>query len=700
MAHKFKTIPRDISWLSFNARVLQEAADPSVPLRERIRFLGIFSNNLDEFFRVRVAALKRMVEFGNKKGKINMHLESNPDKILQEIQMLVLNQQSEFNRIWEGILEELKNEKIFLVTEKELTKEQKEFVRRYYEDEVSANVIPLMIESIPNFPFLRDKSIYLGVMMWKKDSLLKRKYALIEIPSRVLGRFIILPSPSIGEHHIILLEDVIRFNLPEIFSYFGYDQYQSNIFKVTRDAEIDIDTDVATSLIQKIEKGLKNRRKGKPVRFVYDREMDPGLLEYLIRRMNLAKRDNLIPGGRIHNFRHFMDFPESVFKQQKQKRNSIDHPLVLDRRVSDVIMERDVMLHFPYHYFNPVIDLLREAAIDPAVTSIRITCYRLAEQSRIINALINAVRNGKQVTVMLELSARFDEEANLEWKERLEDEGVKVLIGVPGMKVHAKLCIIKKRMNDRSVQYGFVSTGNLNEKTARLYADHCLLTSNQKIMADVNRIFNFLEQPKTGEHWLRQCKTIIPSPIGTRRFISKQIMHEIKNAKRKKPAQITLKMNSLSDQELIEQLHEAAKAGVEIRLIVRGIFCMLSENSKFKKKINAISIIDEYLEHARVWVFHNGGKEKVYISSADWMVRNLDHRIEATCPVTEESVKNELMDILNIQLSDTVKARILNNELNNEYVKAGKGKKKIRSQIETYQYLYKKTLTHSETGSH
>lgn len=700
MAHKFKTIPRDISWLSFNARVLQEAADPSVPLRERIRFLGIFSNNLDEFFRVRVAALKRMVEFGNKKGKINMHLESNPDKILQEIQMLVLNQQSEFNRIWEGILEELKNEKIFLVTEKELTKEQKEFVRRYYEDEVSANVIPLMIESIPNFPFLRDKSIYLGVMMWKKDSLLKRKYALIEIPSRVLGRFIILPSPSIGEHHIILLEDVIRFNLPEIFSYFGYDQYQSNIFKVTRDAEIDIDTDVATSLIQKIEKGLKNRRKGKPVRFVYDREMDAGLLEYLISRMNLAKRDNLIPGSRIHNFRHFMDFPESVFKQQKQKRNSIDHPLVLDRRVSDVIMERDVMLHFPYHYFNPVIDLLREAAIDPAVTSIRITCYRLAEQSRIINALINAVRNGKQVTVMLELSARFDEEANLEWKERLEDEGVKVLIGVPGMKVHAKLCIIKKRMNDRSVQYGFVSTGNLNEKTARLYADHCLLTSNQKIMADVNRIFNFLEQPKTGEHWLRQCKTIIPSPIGTRRFISKQIMHEIKNAKRKKPAQITLKMNSLSDQELIEQLHEAAKAGVEIRLIVRGIFCMLSENSKFKKKINAISIIDEYLEHARVWVFHNGGKEKVYISSADWMVRNLDHRIEATCPVTEESVKNELMDILNIQLSDTVKARILNNELNNEYVKAGKGKKKIRSQIETYQYLYKKTLTHSETGSH
>ena len=309
MANKFKTIPRDISWLSFNARVLQEAADPSVPLRERIRFLGIFSNNLDEFFRVRVAALKRMVEFGNKKDKINMHLEANPDRILEDIQMLVLNQQSEFNRIWEGIFEELKKEKIFLVTEKELNKEQQEFVRKYYEDEVSSNVIPLMIESIHSFPFLRDKSIYLGVVMWKNDSLLKRKYAVIEIPSRVLGRFLILPSPSAEEHYIILLEDIIRFNLPEIFSYFGYDHYQSNIFKVTRDAEIDIDNDVSTSLIQKIEKGLKNRRKGKPVRFVYDREMDPGLLEYLIRRMNLSKRDNLIPGGRIHNCRHFMDFP-------------------------------------------------------------------------------------------------------------------------------------------------------------------------------------------------------------------------------------------------------------------------------------------------------------------------------------------------------------------------------------------------------
>jgi len=701
MSHKIKIIPRDISWLSFNARVLQESADPTVPLRERIRFLGIFSNNMDEFFRVRVATLKRMVQFANKKekAKLNMHMEIDAEKILVDILTTVLNQQSEFNRIWEGILAELKDQKIFLVTEKELNKEQQEFVRKYYEDEASANVIPLMIESIPEFPYLRDKSIYLGVVMWKKDSPQKRKYALIEIPSRVMGRFIILPSPDPAQHHIILLEDAVRFNLPKIFSYFGYDHYQANIFKVTRDAEIDIDNDISTPIIQKIEKGLKNRRKGKPVRFVYDREMDAGLLEYLIRRMNLSKRDDLLPGGRIHNFRHFMDFPDSVFPEVKKKRKSIDHPMLTDRRVSDVILEKDVMLHFPYHYFNPVIDLLVEAAIDPDVLSIKITCYRLASQSKIINALINAVRNGKHVTVMLELRARFDEEANLDWKERLEDEGVKVLIGIPNMKVHAKLCVIKKRGETRTTQYGFVSTGNLNEKTARLYADHCLLTSNQKIMADINRIFTYIEHPKDNEHLLKQCKTIIPSPVSTRKAIEKLIHHEIRNAKKGKQATITLKMNSISDELLIEQLNEAARAGVEIKLVIRGIFCMLSQNPKFKKNVTALSIVDEYLEHARVWVFHNGGKQKVYISSADWMLRNIEHRIEATCPVTDEAIKEELIDILNIQLNDNVKARILNNQLDNEYVR-NKSRKKIRSQNETHQYLYKKTITHIETGSH
>lgn len=684
MANPKKTIPRDISWLAFNGRVLQEAADETVPLWERIRFLGIFSNNLDEFFRVRVATLKRMIEFGS---KAKMHLEQNPEKILEEIQMTVLNQQSEFNRIWEGILEEMKEQKIFLISEKDLNTEQQQFVQRYYDEEVSQNVIPLMIESIPDLPYLRDKSIYLGVVMSKKESALKRMYSIIEVPTRVQSRFVVLPSPD-DEHHIILLEDVIRFNLPEIFSYFGYDQYHSGVFKVTKDAEIDLDSDISTTLIQKIEKGLKNRRKGKPVRFIYDKEMDPGLLEFLIRKFNLTKRDNIIPGGRIHNFREFMDFPRDIFTHKSKRRRPFHHPALIENRVTDVVLEKDVMLHFPYHSFNPVIDLLREAAIDPDVTSIKITAYRLARQSRIINALINAVRNGKQVTVMLELRARFDEEANLEWKKTLEDEGVKVLIGIPNMKVHAKICVIRKRVQDKIVQYGFISTGNLNESTAKVYADHCLLTSKADIMADANRIFNYIEHYKTGNHFLKACKTIIPSPGIVRKEIIKMIHTEVKAALRGNPARITAKMNSLSDQEIISELYDAAKAGVEINLIIRGIFCMVTDDIKFDKPIKALSIVDEYLEHARVWIFHNGGREKIFISSADWMVRNIDHRVEATCPIFDESIKKELKDIINIQLHDNVKARRLNNNLANEYVEADGVQ--VRSQIETYNYLHNK----------
>lgn len=684
MANPKKTIPRDISWLAFNGRVLQEAADETVPLWERIRFLGIFSNNLDEFFRVRVATLKRMIQYGN---KAKMHMEVNPEKILEEIQTTVLNQQSEFNRIWENILEEMKEQKIFLVSEKDLNPEQQQFVQRYYDEEVSQNVIPLMIESIPDLPYLRDKSIYLGVVMSKKESALKRMYSIIEVPTRVQSRFVVLPSPD-NEHHIILLEDVIRFSLPEIFSYFGYDQYQSGVFKVTRDAEIDIDNDISTTLIQKIEKGLKNRRKGKPVRFIYDKEMDPGLLEFLIRKFNLTKRDNIIPGGRIHNFREFMDFPRDIFTHKSKRRRPFYHPALNEHRVTDVVLQKDVMLHFPYHSFNPVIDLLREAAIDPDVTSIKITAYRLAKQSKVVNALINAVRNGKQVTVMLELRARFDEEANLEWKKNLEDEGVKVLIGIPNMKVHAKMCVIRKRVQDKIVQYGFISTGNLNESTAKVYADHCLLTSNRDVMADANRIFNYIEHYKTGNHFLKACTTLIPSPGIVRREIIKMIHTEVKHALRGNPARITAKMNSLSDEEIISELYEAAKAGVEINLIIRGIFCMVTDDIKFDKPIKALSIVDEYLEHARVWIFHNGAREKIFISSADWMVRNLDHRVEATCPIFDESIKKELKDIINIQLYDNVKARRLDNDLGNEYVEADGVQ--VRSQIETYNYLHNK----------
>ena len=452
---------------------------------------------------------------------------------------------------------------------------------------------------------------------------------------------------------------------------------------------------MSTTFVEKIEKGLKNRRKGKPVRFVYDKEMDAGLLEYLIRRLNLNRKSNIIPGGRIHNFRHFMDFP-NIIKEKSTRKSAFTHPeLKSTMRVTDVVLNKDVLLNFPYHSFNALIDLLREAAMDPDVNSIKITAYRLASNSKIINALINAARNGKEVVVMLELKARFDEEANLEWKKILEEEGIKVLLGVPKMKIHAKLCIIKKRKGNTTVQYGFVSTGNLNESTSKVYSDHCLLTSNRNVMADINRIFRYLENWKAGTLPLQTCKTLLVCPNNMRREIVANINREIKFAKSGKPAQIILKVNSLSDDLLISKLYEAALAGVEINMIVRGIFCAIIENKKFKKQPTAISIVDEYLEHARVMMFHNGGKEKVYISSADWMVRNLDHRVEAAIPITDPKLQQELKDIIHIQLRDNVKARILNNELSNNYVPSN-GKKRIRSQIETFNYLNKKNPATSE----
>jgi len=687
---KQKVIARDISWLSFNARVLQEAADPSVPLRERIRFLGITSNNLDEFFRVRVAALKRLAEVEKKKGKV--YLDTSPEAILEEIQEKVIEQQKEFERTWNEILRELKKQKIFLIKDTQLNKEQQKFVTNYFNEEVRTNIVPLILENLQSFPVLNDKSIYLACKLSKADKSIPQRFALVSIPSRRLSRFLILPSKQ-GEHHIILLEDVIRFCLPHIFSFFGYDIFSSHIIKVTRDAEFDIDNDISTSLIQKIEKGLKNRKKGKPVRFVYDKEIDPSLLTYLVKRLGLLEKDNIIPGGRIHNFKDFIDFPESVFAQKNPRKKPFIHPSLKNtNRITDIVLQKDVLLNFPYHSFDSVTDFLREAAIDPEVVSIKITCYRLAPRSKIINALTNAVRNGKVVTVVLELKARFDEEANLEWKEELEEAGVNVLIGVHDMKVHAKLCLIKKRVNNQTIHYGFVSTGNMNERTARIYADHCLLTSDRNIMADVNRIFTYLEQPESRLHVLRSCKKLILCPTSLRKQIIEFIDKEIKTAKAKKPAAITVKLNSLSDVTLIDKLYEAAKSGVEIQLVIRGICCMLTENKHFKIPIHAISIVDEYLEHARIMVFHNNGKERVFISSADWMVRNLDYRVEATCPILEKGIQQELKDILQIQLSDNIKGRILNNSLSNQYVNP-RNTKKVRSQVETYNYLYRKLST-------
>jgi len=681
-------LPRDISWLSFNARVLQEANDSTVPLKDRIRFLGIFSNNLDEFFRVRVATLKRMHELGGQSKGAKMHLEEYPYEILNELLHIVLQQQSEFDRIWISIQLELRKNKIFLKNERQLTKDQRNFVVDYFEQEVRSNIIPLMVESLPEMPYLRDKSIYLGVVMRQKKSAYKQKYALIEVPSKSLGRFVLLPNPG-TETHIILLEDIIRVNLPYIFSYFGYDQFDAHLFKVTKDAEIDLDNDISTSLVEKMQKGLKKRRKGKPVRFVYDKEMDSGLLNFLTRKLKLDSKSSIIPGGRIHNFKHFMDFP-NVFPQSKKKASSFVHPeLKSSLRVTDVIQKKDVLLNFPFHSFGKIIDLLREAAIDPEVVSIRITAYRLASDSKVINALVNAARNGKKVEVMLELKARFDEEANLFWKSVLEEEGVRVIIGIPNMKVHAKVCVIKKRSGNKTVQYGFVSTGNLNEKSAHIYSDFCLLTANRSVMADINRIFFYLENPIAHKTALAECKTLMVSPVNMRNQINVLIDREIKEAKKGKPAIIILKLNSLSDISLVEKLYQASVAGVDVKLIIRGIYSLKRQLKKGQQHPYAISIVDQYLEHGRVMYFHQGGKDLIYISSADWMVRNLDHRVEAACPILDEQIKNEILDILKIQLADNVKSRILDENFHNNYV-SSQGRKKIRSQQETYNYLFKK----------
>lgn len=679
-------IARENSWLGFNARVLQEANDPTLPLKERIRFLGIYSNNRDEFFRVRVSLLKKLIKFNEKKSKY--YLGKNPQKILEHIHSVILRQQEDFNRIWKKIIADLKKQNVFLVDDKHLNVKQKVFIKNFFEQDISSSIVPLFIENMPLLPSFGDNSIFLGIVMQKKKGSFDQRFAIIEIPTKNHNRFVILPSAS-GVQNIMLLEDVIRFNLTNIFSHLGYTHFEAHMFKVTKDAEIGIDNDVSTTFIQKIERGLKNRRKAPAVRFLYDKRMNTELLELLIRKLNLTHRDSIIPGGYIRNFSDFIAFP-ALLPNSQPRPPPFEHPvLAKSLRVSDVILQQDILLHFPYHSFNSVIDLLREAAMDPDVKSIKITAYRLAPHSKICNALIYAVRNGKRVHVVLELRASFNEEANLKWKTKLEEEGVRVFVGIPNIKVHAKICVIKKQVGNRVDEFGFVGTGNLNEETALGYTDHFLLTSNPDIMADLNRIFKVLENP--GTTWKRRlggCKTLLVSPINMRQTLLTMINREIKCARAGEMAKIILNLNSLSDQKLIKKLYMAAAAGVEIKLIIRGIFCVRMDKQQFIQPITAISIVDEYLEHSRIWLFHNAGHEEIYISSADWMIRNLDYRVEVAVPIWDNALKNELKHVLKTKLSDNVKARLLDDELSNQYVPSVG--KRVHSQRAIYDYLKRK----------
>lgn len=690
MKHPGKQIfVRDLSWLSFNARVLQEAADPAVHLYDRLRFLGIFSNNLDEFFRVRVASLNRMVQLGK---KAKAHLEQNPDKILKEIQEVVMRQREEFDGIFHQIMAALAQQQIYLRDERSLTPAQQQFVQQYFAEKVRTHLVPLMIESIPKMPLLHDRSIYLACTLRSQQNRVVPRYALIEIPVPPLPRFIELPADD-GSQNLILLEDVIRYNLPAIFGPFGFDQFQSYIIKITRDAELDLDQDERNDLIEALAKSLKKRKSGRATRFVYDQHMDDGLLDYLTKRLQLSKRDHLVPGARIHNFKDFMDFPATLFPDYRKARRPFVHPLLQQPcRILKVLDRRDVMLHLPYHSFESIIDLLREAAIDPFVQRIKITCYRLAKNSRLVNALINAVRNGKEVTAILELRARFDEAANLRWKEILEEEGVKVVVGPPDYKVHAKLIWIQKREFSRTKMYGVFSTGNFNEDTATLYGDHALLTANRSLLAEAARIFDYLEaNGSKGADMLAENKLLPTAPVNMRQYFSRLIGKEIKASHKGKSANMCIKLNNLTDPALINQLYEAGREGVNIQLIVRSICGMMPEQPDMKQPVYAISIVDAFLEHARVFVFQSNGKERVYISSADWMVRNLDHRIEAACPIYDPLIQQELKDILALQLAENVKARVLDNQQTNTYVTPQPGAGPHRSQVAIYDYLAAKT---------
>jgi polyphosphate kinase len=673
-------IPKEISWLSFNERVLQEAENKEVPLIERFKFLGIYSNNLDEYFRVRVATLRRLSQFGSKSKNI---LGYSPKATLKSVHEIVLKQNARFEKIYSGLLQELDSHKIHIINEKQLNPEQVEFVKNYFHKEVRTRLMPFLIETDSELPNLTDDAIYLAIYLKNKDPE-KSRYSLLEIPTNVLPRFVILPEKD-DDKFVVFIDDIIRFGLKEIFFIFDFDEISAYTIKLTKDAELEIVDDISESYIDKMSRSLQQRKWGSPVRFIYDREMPQEFLKMLRRKLNFGPDDVIIPGNRYHNFKDFIKFPKLGRKKfyYEPLIQILHKDIQSGRSILSAIKKKDIMLFFPYQPFDYFIDLLREASIDPYVTSIQITLYRLARNSSVINALLNAVRNGKNVTTVVELLARFDEEANISWGNKLMDEGVKVIYGVPGLKVHSKLCLITREKNKIIQRYAAVGTGNFNEDTARIYTDHLLLTTNKKITYEVYKAFSFFNVNYRKDNFYH----LVLSPFFLRNKVTLLIDNEIKNAKSGKKAFIYLKLNNLTDNEIINHLYEASNAGVIIRLIIRGMISLVPGLKDFSENIKAIGIVDRFLEHTRFMIFCNGGNEECFISSADLMTRNIEHRIEVTCPVFDKSIKNEMKEIFEIQWSDNVKARKFDATHSNTFVKPGK--KPIQSQIEVHNYIKK-----------
>jgi polyphosphate kinase len=678
-----KYINREISWLSFNARVLQEAEDPNVPLFERLRFIGIFSNNLDEFFRVRVASVRRMLDFDSDESDILG--DYTPEELYEKIQEIVLQHQQRSQEIYKNILQEMAGQNIFMINETKLSGEQGIFVKRYFHEKVLPNLVPIMLNKKNKFPYLRDRSVYLAIKMSKKKKPEKFAYALVRIPALSLSRYLVLPEQH-GKKYVIMLDDVIRYCMSDIFPLFNFELFHAYTIKVTRDAELDLDDDISKSFIEKMELSLKKRKIGTPVRLIYDKEIPDDLLSFIVRKMKLDQ-ENIVPGGRYHNDKDLMSFPEigEPYHYYKRLPPLRHRDLQPHESILKKLRKKDIILHYPYQSFIHFIDLLREAAIDPKVKEIGITIYRVADNSRVVNALLNAIRNGKKVTVVIELQARFDEEANIYWSNKLQEEGAHVINGMPGMKVHAKVTLIRRKEKGVFRNYAYVGTGNFNESTARIYADDGLLTADPRIANEVARLFDFFKQ----SYRIPLFEHLILSPMGMRDYFYKLIDREIEIAKAGRRGYMILKMNSLIDPGIMDKIDEAARAGVKIRLIIRGIFGMLTEQKGIRENIEAISIVDKYLEHARIFLFGNGGDEKLFISSADWMPRNLNRRIEVACPIYSEEIKKELKEMLKVQLRDNTKSRILDNDLSNTYNRQ-QAEGRFRAQEDYYQYIREK----------
>lgn len=687
-------IDREKSWLTFNARVLQEAADENVPLLDRLRFLGIFSNNLDEFFRVRYAAIRRMsLENIDTKPILG---DISAEQLLKDITEIVIEHQSESLRILNDIEKKLEKEGIYIITEKQINKEQKVFIKNFFIQKVSPELVTIMLNDLVEFPLIKDTSGYLAVKLVMKKNrsgiisqLLNDReirYAIVEIP-KTINRFVVLPSNS-EKQHIILLDDVIRYSLHSIFNIFDYESIDAHMIKITRDAQLEFDSDLSKSFIEKISYSVKERRVGEPVRFVYDQAIDNDTLEFFLSRMKIDSSDSIIPGGRYHNRRDYMDFPNLGRYDLLYKQN-IPLPiqgLALDGSMLESIKEKDYLLHAPYQSFSYIIRFLREAALDPKVQSIKITLYRLSKNSQIVSSLINAAKNGKKVTVQIELQARFDEASNISYAEQMQEEGINLIFGVKGLKVHSKICVVERvEKDDEITRYGFISTGNFSESSAKIYTDVTLFTSDNRILKDISKVFEFFEV----NYRVHRYKHLIVSPHYTRSRFVKLIDREIKNALEGKPAYINLKMNSLSDYKMIDKLYDASLAGVKVRLIIRGICCLIPGVRKLSENIEAISIVDNYLEHSRVFIFCNNDDPEVFISSADFMTRNIDARVEVTCPIYDIEIKQDLIDTFEIGWKANVKARLHSDKFENLYRKRG-DEKPFRAQQEMYKHYQNK----------